>query len=198
MRWQWPWQRRRPLALHSIDQLLKLARAADDPVARGEYLDLIHDQSAVLHDAAGDAAMRAVIQMDHHTVDRLKEALGPVYDLVDQGVQESRAARSHARGAEEGVAGLQGQMLTLEGRFSDLGETLNQRLDGHDAELKQLHQGQDQIKEQVGELNTRHETQIEAIKEQLADALARLEQSTQDRADLRARVEQLERERGGG
>jgi hypothetical protein len=183
------WFRRRPLP-GTVDQTLALLRTANDPTQRAAYIDLLHDQVAVLHDASGDAAQRAVISMEGRLSEQLQTQFGVTNEMISQAVAE-------ARGSHIGVGRLQDQLTTLEGRFSDLGEALNDRLDGHDAELKQLHVGQDQIKDQVGGLNSRHGAQIEEIKVQLGDALRRLEQSSQDRADLRARVEQLERERGG-
>jgi chromosome segregation ATPase len=178
---------RRKLPLGTIDQRLDRLAVLDDPAAKAAEIEQLRSLLAVFHDAAGDAAQRAVAGMEIRLSGQLQSQFGATNEMISQAV-------SHARGAEEGTTGLQSQVSALEGRFSDLGEALNERLDGHDAELKQLHVGQDALKDQVSELNGRHETQIAEVTRQLEEALS---ESRQDRADLRARVEQLERERGG-
>jgi len=189
-------RRRRPTG--TIDQLLTLARATDEPAQRAAYIDLLHDQVAVLHDTAGDAAQRAVTAMELRLSDQLLTQFGVTNEMISQAV-------SHARGAEEGTAGLQDQMLILEGSFSTFGESLNQlriefaELSNDVAVLREEAKRQQRINERTEERLTDHTQRIAALEAYAASV------PPEERQQLIATIGQvktqltelLARERGG-
>jgi hypothetical protein len=179
---RWLWQRRRPLALHTLDQLIDLARAADDPIKRGEYLDLIRDQSAVLHDAAGDAAQRALLGIEERMTNRfsglVQTNLGATNDMLSD--------------LKSGIGGLQQQLGDM---FSSLGERLDdhdQRLEAAERKLAEHDQSRDR--------STEERRAIQEVVDRLEGRMtAFIASSDEEALRYRTLLDELlrERERGG-